>query len=148
MVGVFFRQGMDISVNRENAKEARESLEEAMEALNDGISVAIFPEGVIPEDTPQLKRFKNGAFKMALTTQRPILPITFVVNHKRLRNPFRFTAEAGPGICEVVVHPPIYTAGMDMMDVAPLRDKVYEIINAPLKEGGMSRSLIFAHDEN
>lgn len=148
MVGVFFRKGMDISVNRENAKEARESLEEAMEALRQGVSVAIFPEGVIPEDTPQLKRFKNGAFKMALATQRPILPITFINNHTRLRNPFRFWAEASPGLCEVVVHPPIHTMGMDMMDIAPLRDKVYEVINAPLVERGMSRSLIFVHDEN
>ena len=148
MVGVFFRKGMDISVNRENAKEARGSLDEAMEALDQGISVAIFPEGMIPEDSPQLKRFKNGAFKMALTKQVPILPVTFLYNHERMANPYRFLSKASPGVCEVIVHPPIYTTGMDMLDLSPLRNKVYEVINAPLVERGLSQSRTFAADED
>jgi 1-acyl-sn-glycerol-3-phosphate acyltransferase len=148
MVGVFFRKGMDISVNRENAKEARVSLDEAMEALDEGIAVAIFPEGMIPEDSPQLKRFKNGAFKMALTKQVPILPITFLYNHERMANPYRFLSKASPGTCEVIVHPPIYTTGMDMLDLSPLREKVYEVINTPLVERGLSQSRKFERYED
>jgi len=148
MVGVFFRKGMDISVNRENAKEARASLDEAMEALDDGISIAIFPEGMIPEDSPQLKRFKNGAFKMALIKQVPIVPVTFLRNHDRIANPYRFLTKASPGICEVIIHPPLHTQGMDMLDLAPLREKVYEVINAPLVERGLSQSRKFVPYED
>lgn len=148
MIGVFFRKGMDISISRENAKEARISLDEAMEALNNGVSIAIFPEGEIPVDAPQLKRFKNGGFKMALATQKPILPVTFLRNHERLHDPYKLFGKSTPGLCEVVVHPRIETQGMDLMDIAPLRDKVYEVINAPLIERGLSRSPTFASNED
>lgn len=140
MIGPFFRKGMDISVSRENAMEARKSIDEAIQALRDGISVVIFPEGEIPLDTPQLKRFKNGAFKMALSCNAPILPMTFVHNHKRLDAPFKLFGRATPGTCEVVVHPRINTEGMDLVDLAPLRDKVYSVINAPLVERGYSQT--------
>jgi 1-acyl-sn-glycerol-3-phosphate acyltransferase len=148
MIGVFFRKGMDISISRENAKEARISLDEAMAALNRGVSVAIFPEGEIPIDTPQLKRFKNGGFKMALATQKPILPVTFLSNHERLHEPHTLFGKCTPGLCEVIIHPRIETQGMDLMDIAPLRNKVYEVINGPLVERGLSRSPNFANDEN
>jgi len=141
MVGTFFKMGMDISVNRENSIEARRSLEEAMEALDEGIGIGIFPEGKIPRDTPNMHRFKNGAFKMALTKQVPILPVTFFYNNRRLGDPFPLTSVASPGLCEVQIHPLISTQGMDLMDIAPLRDKVYEVINAPLIERGLSKPL-------
>lgn len=148
MIGVFFRKGMDISINRTNAKEARVSLDESMEALRNGVSVAIFPEGEIPVDTPQLKRFKNGAFKIALETQTPILPVTFLSNHELLHEPYRIFGKARPGKCEVVIHPRIVTQGMDLMDLAPLRNKVYDVINEPLVQRGLSQRPTFASDEN
>jgi 1-acyl-sn-glycerol-3-phosphate acyltransferase len=148
MIGVFFRKGMDISISRTNAKEARVSLDEAMEALDNGISVAIFPEGEIPENTPHLKRFKNGAFKMALSKNVPILPVTFLYNNELLEIPHKLLGKARPGICEVVIHPRIDTQGMDLMDIAPLRNKVYEVINRPLVERGLSERANFANNEN
>ncbi|NNC81982.1 MAG: 1-acyl-sn-glycerol-3-phosphate acyltransferase [Flavobacteriales bacterium] len=148
MIGVFFRKGMDISINRENAKEAMASLDEARAALRSGVSVAIFPEGEIPNDTPQLKRFKNGAFKIALEETVPILPITFLYNHERLEIPHRIFGKATPGKCEVIVHPRVDTQGMDMMDLSPLRNKIYDIINAPLIERGLSQSPNFVRNED
>jgi len=141
MVGTFFKMGMDISVSRENSMKARRSLDEAMTALDNGISIAIFPEGKIPHDTPELHRFKNGAFKMALTKEVPILPVTFFRNHRRLGSPFSFTTSASPGLCEIQLHPLIQTQGMDMMDLAPLRDKVFSVINEPLVQRDMSTTM-------
>jgi 1-acyl-sn-glycerol-3-phosphate acyltransferase len=142
MIGVFFRKGMDIPIDRVNAKSARESLELSKEALRNGISIAIFPEGVIPDNTPQLLPFKNGAFKIALELNIPILPITFLDNWKRMYgDPVRFFSSASPGRCRAIVHDPIITQGMDLMDIGPLRDKVYEVINAPLVEVGYSKKM-------
>jgi len=142
MIGVFFRKGMDIPIDRVNAKSARESLELAKDALKDGVSIAIFPEGIIPDDTPQLKLFKNGAFKMAVELNVAILPITFLDNWKRMfGDPVKFFSRASPGICRAIVHDPIITQGMDAMDIGPLRDKVYEVINGPLVENGLSKKL-------
>jgi 1-acyl-sn-glycerol-3-phosphate acyltransferase len=147
MIGIFFKMGADISVNRNNSMEARRSLDEAMEAIDNGISIGIFPEGKIPEDTPQMCRLKNGAFKMALTKQVPILPITFFDNHRRLGDPFPFTTAASPGRCEIQIHEPIITQGMDLMDIAPLRDKVYDVINGPLVKRGLSKPLNSQHED-
>lgn len=139
MIGMFFRKGMDIPVDRVNPRKARESLELWKKALQEDISIAIFPEGVIPDDTPQLKKFKNGAFKIAVELNIPILPVTFLDNWKRMESdPMHFSAMASPGMCRAIVHDPIYTQGMDLMDLAPLREKVYEVINAPLVEHGLS----------
>jgi len=142
MIGVFFRKGMDIPIDRVNAKSAKESLELSKVALKEGISIAIFPEGIIPEDTPQLLRFKNGAFKTAIELNIPILPITFLDNWKRmLGDPVKFFSRASPGRCRAIVHDPIITQGMDLMDIGPLRDKVYEVMNAPLVEQGYSKKM-------
>lgn len=142
MVGVFFKKGMDIPIDRENPKKAKESLELSKQALRDGVSIAIFPEGVIPTDTPQLKKFKNGAFKTAIELNMPILPVTFFDNWKRMEgDPTKFFSRASPGRCRAIVHDPIITQGMDLMDIGPLRDKVYDVINAPLVKEGYSQNL-------
>jgi len=131
IMGIFFRK-LDISIDRKNTREALKSLEEAKERLKQKWSIVIFPEGTIPKDVPKLGRFKNGAFKMAIETQKPILPITVLDNWKLLRTLPFLSAPARPGRSRVIIHDPIPTKGMTQKDLVSLRDKTYEIINAPL----------------
>jgi len=131
IMGIFFRK-LDISIDRKNTREALKSLEEAKERLKQKWSIVIFPEGTIPKDAPKLGRFKNGAFKMAIETQKPILPITILDNWKLLRTLPVLSAPARPGRSRVIIHDPIPTTGMTQKDLVSLRDKTYEIINAPL----------------
>ena len=87
LFGIFFKKKTDIAVHRSHKKMASQALIEADATIKEGISVAFFAEGTIPRNTPQLGAFKNGAFKIAIENQVPIVPITFVSNWRRMGEP-------------------------------------------------------------
>ncbi|NOX89975.1 MAG: 1-acyl-sn-glycerol-3-phosphate acyltransferase [Calditrichaeota bacterium] len=75
-----FAQGMRavgmIPIDRGNSKEARKTINEAVETLQKGVSVLIFPEGTRSE-TGEIKPFKKGGFILALKSGLPIVPMVF-----------------------------------------------------------------------
>lgn len=80
-----------ISVKRNSAKQGVESLKKASEMLKRGRSVVIFPEGTIKADIqPHLLPFKDGAFRLAILTQRPIVPVYMPYNHDFMPDDGRF----------------------------------------------------------
>ena len=93
-------------------------------AKENGYSLIVFPEGTRSRDG-ELHPFKKGAFRMAIATQLPVVPVT--VNG---------TGEVWPpgsklfyrGQASVVIHEPIPTAGMTVQDIDALRTRVYEVI--------------------
>ncbi len=131
LIGMFFKE-MNIAVNRGNNMEAARAFRRAAQALDNGTSVAIFPEGTIPQFTPRMKPFKDGAFKLALEKQVPIVPITFLDHWKLLGEPNDLFSRSRPGISRAIVHPPIHTKGMTEADLVDLRTRVFKIIEAPL----------------
>ncbi len=51
-------------------------------ALDRGSSMVLFPEGgIYTQNPPYLVPFKNGAFRLALEKQIPIIPVTLSYNH-------------------------------------------------------------------
>lgn len=94
-------------------------------AKRKGYSLIVFPEGTRSRDG-DLHPFKKGAFRMAISTQLPVVPVT--VNG---------TWEVWPpgsklfykGHANVVIHEPIPSAGMTPKDIDTLRTRVYEIID-------------------
>jgi 1-acyl-sn-glycerol-3-phosphate acyltransferase len=133
LVRIFFYE-MNIAVNRGNSKEAHNALVRAADAIEKGSSLALFPEGTIPLNTPNLGRFKNGAFKLAIEKQVPIVPMTFKNNWRLLGDLVSGNHRARPGTAHVVVHQPIETAGMDEKDLVLLRNRVFDIINHSLNK--------------
>ena len=128
---IFFKK-MNITVNRRSARDGKRSMERCGKELDKGHSVVMFPEGTISANVPQMLKFKNGAFKLAIEKQVPVIPITFFTNYKRLEMAGLFSGKAGPGIAKAVIHEPIQTKGMTERDLVSLRDKVYKIINDEL----------------
>ena len=128
---IFFKK-MNITVDRRSARDGKRSVDRCGLELDKGHSVVMFPEGTISANVPEMLKFKNGAFKLAIEKQVPIIPITFFTNHKRLEMAGLFSGKAGPGIAKAVIHEPIPTKGMTEEDLVPLRDKVYKIINDEL----------------
>jgi 1-acyl-sn-glycerol-3-phosphate acyltransferase len=63
-----------VPVERGQRTSGAHALASAREALDDGISMAFFPEGTRSE-TGQIKEFKMGAFKLAVEAGVPVLPI-------------------------------------------------------------------------
>lgn len=133
LFNIFFK-GMNIAVNRGSRVEAAKAFRRAAEAIDRGTSLAIFPEGTIPDYAPRMKPFKDGAFRLAIEKQVPIVPITFVNHWQLFGEPTYITSRARPGIARAVVHPPIPTKGLAEADLVALRRKVYEVIEGPLLE--------------
>lgn len=128
---LFFRK-QDIPVHRGNPREAHQSLNAASKALQRGDCIAIYPEGTIPDDAPKMMRFKNGAFKLAIDSQVPIVPITWHFNYKVMLDPAKFWAPSTPHTIRVTVHEPIFTIGKKEQDVVILRDQAWSTIHQTL----------------
>lgn len=131
LFSIFFKK-MNIPVNRKSLMDGKRSMDRCGNELDKGHSVVMFPEGTISRNVPEMLSFKNGAFKLAIEKQVPIIPITFFTNYKRLEMAGLFSGKAGPGVAKAVIHEPIPTIGMTEEDLVPLRDKVYNIINDEL----------------
>lgn len=129
--GIFFKK-MNIPVDRKSIMDAKRSMDRCADELDKGHSVVLFPEGTISENVPEMLKFKNGAFKLAIEKQVPVIPITFFTNYKRLEMASLFSGKAGPGMAKAFIHEPIPTIGMTEEDVPYLRDKVFNIINDEL----------------
>jgi 1-acyl-sn-glycerol-3-phosphate acyltransferase len=128
---IFFKK-MNITVDRSKASSGKKAMDRCADELDKGHSVVIFPEGTISDHVPMMLRFKNGAFKLAIEKQIPVLPITFLTNYKRLEMGGLFSGKAGPGIAKAVIHKPIPTKGMTQKDITVLSDNVFNIINDEL----------------
>jgi len=127
---IFFKR-MNILVDRKSNIGSHRAFLRAGTDIDKKHSVFLFPEGTISSNG-RLRGFKNGAFRLAIEKQVPIVPITFLNNWKMLQNGGFFKAFGKPGLCKVVVHAPIPTIGMTEKDLISLRTKVYDIIQAEL----------------
>jgi putative phosphoserine phosphatase/1-acylglycerol-3-phosphate O-acyltransferase len=96
-----------VYVDRSDSRQAREALEPVVERLKGGTSIAIAPEGT-RSPTPQLGRFKKGAFHLAMQAGVPIVPIV-------IRNAgdvmWKRSLVIRPGTIDIAVLKPISTSG-------------------------------------
>lgn len=126
--GYVFRK-TSIFVDRSSEKSRREVYVRAQKKLHQGLSIAIFPEGLVPEESVTLAPFKNGAFRLAIEHQIPIVPMTFYDVKKR----FSWTFFSGwPGKLRVKVHPFIEAEGLTLDDMENLKEKAYNLIHDEL----------------
>lgn len=128
LFGLIFRK-MNIAVNRDSGRSGLNALDEAAKVLDEGLRVVIFAEGGIPDDAPAMGAFKNGAFKLAIEKQIPILPVTFLTNWKRMSELEKLWGRSQPGPVRAVTHQLIHTNGMTQADLVSLRQRVWDTIN-------------------
>jgi 1-acyl-sn-glycerol-3-phosphate acyltransferase len=122
--GFFYRKS-SILVDRNNSKSRVEVFAQAQQRLSRGLSICIFPEGGVPDESILLDEFKDGAFRLAVDHQIPIVPMTFPDNKKR----FSFTFFSGsPGIMRAKVHRFIDTKGLTTDDRKELKERVWLVI--------------------
>ncbi len=121
----FFYKRTSILVDRNSSKSKMEVYDQAKKRLDQGLSICIFPEGGVPDESIELDTFKDGAFRLAIDHQIPIVPITFGDNKRRLSYTF-FSGSVG--IMRVKVHPQINTTGKTGEDKKNLKDETRAII--------------------
>ena len=122
----FFYKRTCILVDRNNSKSRQAVFVRAQERLKQGISICIFPEGLVPEEHIDLAEFKDGAFRLAVNHQIPIVPFTFYDNKKR----FSYTFFSGsPGKMRAKMHQFIPTIGLESKDdIKAVRERSRAII--------------------
>ncbi len=127
----FIYKRVCILVDRENSKSRFAVFERAQNRIQQGLSICIFPEGGVPDESVLLDEFKDGAFRIAIEHQLTIIPITFYDNKKR----FSYTFFSGsPGKMRAKVHAPISTTGKTMKDKNLLKQEVRDIILTELQK--------------
>lgn len=115
----FFYKRTCILVDRSSAKSRQAVFLRAQKRLKAGLSICIFPEGGVPPESIVLDTFKDGAFRLAINHQIPIVPLTFLDNKKR----FSYTFFSGsPGKMRVIIHKFIHTNGLTITDTKELND--------------------------
>jgi len=127
----FIYKRVCILVDRENSKSRFAVFERAQNRIQQGLSICIFPEGGVPDESVLLDEFKDGAFRIAIEHQLTIIPVTFHDNKKR----FSYTFFSGsPGKMRAKVHAPIPTIGKTMNDKNLLKQEVRDIILTELQK--------------
>lgn len=125
-VGWMMRLVRDIPLTRGDSTSGNAALAASADRLESGVSVMIFPEGTRSK-TGEMRKFRAGAFKIAIDGQYPILPLAVHGTRDALRkNDWRL----GEADAEVRVLEPIPTAGMTTADMPALRTQVREAIAA------------------
>lgn len=121
----FFYKRTCILVDRSSAKSRQAVFLRAQRRLQQGLSICIFPEGGVPEEHIVLDEFKDGAFRLAINHQIPIVPLTFADNKRR----FSYTFFSGsPGKMRAKIHKFIDTKGLTTEDTRQLNQKSRGII--------------------
>lgn len=130
----FMYKRMHITLDRQNLKSAYRALTQAGEVISEGKSLTIFPEGgIITPEAPNLVRFKDGAFRLAIEKKVPIVPVTLPYNWIILPDDGKLLVNRGDKIVKMIFHEPIQTNSMTIKDIDLLREKTYSIIDKELK---------------
>lgn len=119
-MGWHMRRSGYIAVGRDRPGDARKSVDEAVERIREGYPVVIFPEGGRSRDGDFLP-FKPGAFHLAILAGVPITPVTLTGTLAVLPPD---SVHILPGKVEMIIHPPISTAGLTRDDAASLGERV------------------------
>jgi 1-acyl-sn-glycerol-3-phosphate acyltransferase len=129
----YFFVYLDIPVNRKSMTDAHKAFTDAGKKLDEGLSVVIYPEGTISSEG-KLRSFKNGAFKLAIEKQVPIVPAVNLNNWMFLQNGGFFKSSGSPGIPRVVVGDVIETKGLGMENINEIKDKVFNFTQEELQK--------------
>ncbi len=129
----YMYRNLHITVDRSSLKSKHSTYVRAKEAIDNGRSLVIFPEGgVHAANPPQMILFKNGAFKIAIEKQIPIVPVTIPHNWIILPDDGRFLLTRRSA--KLIYHDPIETKGLTLSDVDSLKEEVYQIIDREIKK--------------
>ncbi|WP_460220480.1 lysophospholipid acyltransferase family protein [Psychroserpens sp. MEBiC05023] len=127
----FFYKRTSILVDRSSSKSRQAVFLRAQRRLQQGMSICIFPEGGVPDEHIVLDEFKDGAFRMAINHQIPIVPITFADNKKR----FSYTFFSGsPGLMRSKIHKFMSTAGLTTEDTKRINREAHQLLLEQLHE--------------
>jgi 1-acyl-sn-glycerol-3-phosphate acyltransferase len=122
LFGWFYRQG-SVLVDRKSDASRRKSFEDMKAVLKKGMHMCIYPEGTRNRTDEPLKKFYDGAFRLATETNTAIVPALIFNTKKALpvHKPFYFL----PQSLEIHFLQPVYPDGLS---TDALKEKVFMIM--------------------
>ncbi len=127
--GYMFRK-LHITVDRGSARSRAQSLHDSRQALKDGFSLTFFPEGgIVSTDPPNMVGFKDGAFRLAVEENIPIVSVSLMDNYRILPDDGRFLLR--PHKCRIYVHKPILPEDYGF-DAVAMKRATRELIESKL----------------
>jgi 1-acyl-sn-glycerol-3-phosphate acyltransferase len=124
-------RSLHITVDRNKLKSRYATFINSQRAIDEGKSLVVFPEGgIMTTEFPRMSRFKDGAFRLAIEKQIPIVPVTIATNWILLpgdwvdlkRHPIR-----------VIFHEPI-EPDPSRWTITTLKEEVFRIIDKQLRQ--------------
>jgi 1-acyl-sn-glycerol-3-phosphate acyltransferase len=116
-------QSAAVIVDRSSGESRKKSMDKLKRILLEGLSILIFAEGTQNRTKEVMQPFKEGAFRIAIDTQQPILPMV-VVDAGPLMPPG--TIRLKPGRVKVIVGPEIPTNGLTYDDLSKLKQRTFD----------------------
>lgn len=124
LMGWMMRYSLDIPVKRGDREGAMQAIKDARDRLARKVSIMAFPEGTRSK-TREMLPFKDGAFKLAIESGAPILPIAVAGTRQAMaKGSFQFR----PARAKARVLAPIETAGLKSTDMAALKARTRAVI--------------------
>jgi len=122
LFGWYYRKG-SVLVDRKSDKSRRRSYEEMRRVLQQGMHMCLYPEGTRNRGNEPLKKFYDGAFRLAADTRTPIIPAVIFNTKKALpiHQPFYLL----PHRLRMHFLPPVAPDGIT---AAELKEKVFSIM--------------------
>lgn len=125
LMGWMMTMAGDVAVTRGDRSSAVEAIAACRDRLARRVSVMIFPEGTRSRSR-ELLPFKDGAFRLAIETGVPILPIAVAGTRSAMaKGSFRF----GRSVARCHVLEPVSTTGLTLDDLPELKALIRTMID-------------------
>ena len=111
-------------LDRSNNREAIKTINQGIELLKSGVSMAIFPEGTRSKDG-SIQDFKKGSLRLAIRSNTPIVPVAISGSYKGLEEKGRIVAAK----VKITFLEPIYTEAITKEEQNRLPDIIKEKIS-------------------
>lgn len=113
LFGLFYKKGA-ILVDRKDEKSRVKSFDEMKKVLATGIHMSIYPEGTRNRTDNPLKKFYDGAFKLAIAAEKDIIPCVIIGTKRAM--PIHKTCYLLPTRLEMHFLPAISSNNVKMAD--------------------------------
>jgi len=120
LIGLFVRKSGHLTVERFDTKDSAAGADKMAQAIREGHSVLVFPEGTFT-GAAGLRPFRLGAFKTAVETGTPVVPLALRGTRRVLRDGEWLPR---PQPIELRILPPLRATGSEWREVIELRDRV------------------------
>ena len=122
LFGFYYMKG-SVLVDRKNENSRRKSFEKMKAVLKQGLHMCIYPEGTRNRTNEPLKKFYDGAFKLATDSGHAVIPAV-IFNTKKVLPPNK-SFWFWPHRVEIHFLPPVESANET---TESLKEKVYKIM--------------------